>query len=334
MDQRLVPLGENFLELSAEDPKTLKVSFYLFKFDLPCEPNCGPADLLTPAVESGWKGWTLYNDADLANTIVDCRHCHQPDQDTAPGLRMQELQDPWTHWFRNDRPGGLALLQDYVRAHTQDETYGGIPGSLIAKTDGRALEDFVAGQGFPVQPNEFVGKQIEKEVQASSSMQPDVNVPPGTSATWQKLYDDALAGKFIPPPYHDVKVTDPNKLAFATTAYQNFRAGTLGAADFPDIRRVFLDSALEDMTHKTKTGISGREVITQACAQCHNPKLDQNISRAKFDVTRLSDMSRQEKDLAIARMKLPTSNRYRMPPAMMRNLSDDALNAAINELSR
>ena len=51
-------------------------------------------------------------------------------------LRMQELEDPWTHWFRSDRPGGLTLLQDYFRAHATDEDYMGIPGVLIAKSDG------------------------------------------------------------------------------------------------------------------------------------------------------------------------------------------------------
>jgi mono/diheme cytochrome c family protein len=129
-----------------------------------------------------------------------------------------------------------------------------------------------------------------------------------------------------------VKVTDPNKLQYVTDQYKAFVAGQVN--ELPDMRRVFLDAALEDLTFKPKAGLSGRQVLVQQCAQCHNPNLDQSISRAKFDVTRLDSMSAADKQNAINRMKLPASNRLHMPPAMMRNLTPDALNAAIAELSK
>jgi hypothetical protein len=141
-----------------------------------------------------------------------------------------------------------------------------------------------------------------------------------------------MAGEFIPVPYHDVKVTDPNKLQFATDEYKKFMGG--GGGDLPDIRRVFLDEALEAMTFVPKTGAGGRQILIQACAQCHHPRLDQTITRAKFDVTQLDTMSREEKDLAIARIKMGTGNRLHMPPAVMRALPDDARNAAIKELEK
>jgi hypothetical protein len=248
-------------------------------------------------------------------------------------LRMQELEDPWTHWFRSDRPGGLTLMQDFFRAHGTEEDYGGIPAALIPKADGLAMEDLVKGQGFGDNPNGFFNSRvIEDEVEDSSRQQPEINTPPGQSRTWQALYDRAMRGEFIPVPYHDVKVTDPDKLQYATDEYKKYMAGAGNV--LPDIRRVFLDDALEAMTFIPKSGLSGREVLVQTCAQCHNPKLDQTISRAKFDVTKLDTMSREEKDVAIARLKMGSANRLRMPPVMMRTLPDDAREAAIKFLEQ
>ena len=329
--------GEPFIEIAAEDPNQRKLSFYLLKFEPECEAtkSCKPGDLLTAAVEKNWKGWTLYQDEDLKNTIVDCRHCHQPDgPSTKPMLRMQELQDPWTHWFRGDRPGGVALMQDFLRAHGDQEDYFGIPASAIQSADGRAMEDFVTGQGFQNQPNSFDSKRIENEVKQSSTSQPDLNTPKGESSTWQRLYSASASGQFIPVPYHDVKVTDPDKLAFATDAYRSVLDGKAPATGLPDIRRVFLDSALEEMSMRPRSGASGQEILVQACAQCHHSRLDPSVSRAKFDVTQLDSMSAAAKSAAIARMKLPASSRQHMPPAMFRTLPDDALKLAVEALSK
>lgn len=329
--------GERFLEIAAEDPNSRKLTLYLLKFDLPCDAtkSCKFGDILTPASEKGWTGFSVYDDEDLKNTLADCRHCHQPGgPSTKLMLRMQELKDPWTHWFRNDRPGGIALFKDYLQAHGDKEDYAGIPAAIIQKADGRAMEDFVIGQGFGAQPNVFDSKRIEDEIRSSASLQPEVNTPEGNSATWQQLYDAAARGDFIPPPYHDVKVTDPGKLQFASDSYRLMVEGKLPRAELPDIRRVFLESALIDMTMRTKPGFSGKEVLVQACAQCHNPRLDQSITRAKFDVTKLDTMSKPEKDAVIKRLKLPASDRLHMPPAIMRTLSDEALTAAIAELSK
>jgi cytochrome c553 len=329
--------GERFIEIAAEDPNSKKLTLYLLKFKIPCDANksCKFGDVLTPAVEKGWTGFDVYDDEDLKNTLADCRHCHQPGGPSSKlMLRMQELKDPWTHWFRNDRPGGVALIKDYLNAHGEKEDYAGIPAAIIQKADGRAMEDFVIGQGFGTQPNVFDSKRIEDEIRLSASLQPEVNTPEGNSATWQQLYDAAARGEFIPPPYHDVKVTDPDKLAFAGGSYRLMTEGELPRAELPDIRRVFLESALVDMTMRTKPGFSGKEVLVQACAQCHNPSLDQSITRAKFDVTKLDSMSPADKQATIARLKLPGSDRLHMPPAIMRTLSDDALNSAIQYLSQ
>ena len=324
--------GEPLVEVAAETGLGGKITFYLVKYEQACGSKCGLGDMLTAATESNWTGITVYDDEDLKNTILDCRHCHQPD---GPGstvfLRMQELEDPWTHWFRSDRPGGLTLLQDYFRAHSLDEPYAGIPGALIQKSDGRALEDFVTGQGFDQQPNKFDSKAIESEVSDSSGAQPEINTPRGQSTLWQKLYDRAASGAAIPPPYHDVKVSDPNKLQFVSDAYKAFIGGQ--TSTLPDIRRVFLDDALADLNFIPRPNATGKEVLVQACAQCHNSRLDQTITRAHFDVTKLGSMSAAEKKEAIRRMNLPSADRLHMPPTILRALPDDALAAAISALS-
>ncbi|MBX3227964.1 MAG: hypothetical protein KIT84_27945 [Labilithrix sp.] len=328
--------GEEFVEIAAESPKAgNKLTFYLLKFEKTCGKSCTNAELLSPEVEKGWTEVSIYDDEDLKNNLLDCRHCHQPEGPGTPVmLRMQELEDPWTHWFRSDRPGGLTLMKDYFRAHGTDEEYMGIPGVLIPKSDGLALEDLVVGQGFgkDKQPNLFDTKAIEQEIKESSELQPEINIPVGNSPTWQRNYNAAFEGRFIPPPYHDVKVTDPDKLQIATDSYKAFMSGQ--ATDMLDTRRVFLNEALEAMTIEPKSGASGKEVLIQTCAQCHHPKLDQSISRAKFDVTRMDSMTRDEKNLAIQRMKLGSANRLHMPPTNMRYLPDDARDAAIKYLEQ
>lgn len=327
--------GEPFVEIAAHSPKAGKLTLYLLAFDIDCEANhdCKNAELFTPAIEKNWRGFTVYDDEDLKNSLLDCRHCHQPNGPSSKMmLRMQELQSPWTHWFRSDLPGGLTLTQDFLRAHGKEEDYAGIPAALIGKSDGRALEDLIVGQGFEDQPNVFDTKHIEDETKASSAAQPEINTPKGKSSTWDAKYARAMAGEFIPVPYHDVKVSDPDKLDYLTKAYERFREGKPG--DLPDLRRVFLDDALEAMTFYPKSGATGREVIVQACAQCHQPRLDPTISRARFDAMNLDVMSRAEKDLAIARLRLGSGDRLRMPPVTIRSLPDDAREAAIEELEK
>ena len=118
--------GEDFVELIAKDPDANgtegKLNFFLFKFEHTCAKapgGCTNGDMLTPAGETNFTGsYSVYQDTDLANTIYDCKQCHQP---AGPGsrkiLRMQELPNPWVHFFRNNRDGGTVLMDDYKAAH-------------------------------------------------------------------------------------------------------------------------------------------------------------------------------------------------------------------------
>ena len=298
--------------------------------------GCTNGDLLTPAIEKDWHDLTVYEDTDIKNTIFDCQHCHQPDGPSSRKLlRMQERRAPWTHWLRNNlnEPGGVSLLADFQKMHGTDEDYAGIPGNLIAtpRSDPLVLEALVDNNSLSPQPNEFVGARIENEVDHSAPSQPSVNDPVGASATWDQIHQRAVAGLAIPVPYHDVKVTDASKVASMTTAYR--QAISSGShASLPDIRDVFLDQGLSDLGFQPEPGLDGAGILVEMCQRCHNGTLDQSISRARFDVTNLSTLSRGAKDNAIARLR--AGGAKLMPPARFGSLSAQEIDAAVAELMK
>ena len=326
--------GEQFVEVASFDPTKLTMNFYVVLFDQECNKapgGCTHADLLTSKLVTGWSNVRVYEDTTaLGNTILDCHVCHQPVDSAAPFLRMQENVAPFTHWFSGETEGGRALLADFKAAHTGD--YGGIPAALIDKSDPAKLAALVAQSGAGKQPNAFPSAAIEAEVKASAKDQPLMNDPPGTSASWQALYDGAVAGRFIPPPYHDVKVTDPLKLSKMTDAYKQWLGGSL--ADLPDLREVFLDDGLRDMGFAAKAGLDGRGLLVQLCQQCHNANLDMTITRELFLTDKLDAMNRAERDVAIARLREPVDSRLVMPPPLFRSVTDEERQLMIDELSK
>jgi hypothetical protein len=202
---------------------------------------------------------------------------------------------------------------------------------MIDKSDPSKLAAFIDQAGF-VQPNYFRSAEIEAEVTHAAPAQPLVNVPSGSSATWRSLYDQAVAGNFIATPYHDVKVTDPSKLASMSQAYQAWLGKT--ATELPDIQDVFLDEGLRDMGFAPQLGLDGRGLLVEMCQECHNSNLDMTLSREKFLVDQLDQMSRAEKDVAIKRLGLDPSTRLRMPPPLFRTLTDDERELMVLELEQ
>lgn len=331
--------GEQFAEvLVANDNGASNPDLFLVAFKQACnsEPEgCSAGELLTSAVESNWTEFTLYQDEDLKNTIVDCRHCHQPEGlGTQVFGRMQELRNPWVHWMRDNRNNGTVLIDDYYAAHGQNEVYGGIPGAAIEGSDPANLEDLIRANDFEVDQIleiEFQTQTILDEVSANNGAQPADNTTPGESATWESLYAQASVGvstdgrNIIPIPYHDVKVTEPSLLQKYTQQYQDFQAGIVSMEEFEDHRNIFrLDQTqLANMGFAVREGTSPETMLVQACFQCHNGKLDTTISRARFslgtpgvgnnstvgapfqiDFAMMGDNAVAEIDIAIDRLKL------------------------------
>lgn len=332
--------GDQFVEIAAADRTTNVINFYLVSFKQACNVNdsCTTGQLLTPAIESNWVDVTVYDDADLSNTVLDCLQCHQPNgPGTTKLLRMQELADPWTHWFRDNRPSSL-LIRDFQAAHGTNEAYAGIPANLIAASDPEELEDLVRSTGVP-QPNRFNSGRIQAEVNQTPG-QPADNTIPGTSATWNEIYQRSVLAQAIAVPYHDIKVTDPAVLPGLIQSYRSFVDGTLSADALPDIRDAFYTAQLRDIGFKVQAGLDGAGIVLQACGQCHNSRLDQTIGRARFNVdldamsdTRGARLTGDARDaeigLAITRLLMPIEDARKMPPEMFRSLEAAEIDLAI-----
>lgn len=319
--------GEPLVELVANDPSANTLRFFVLRFHPTCESSaagCNYADLLTPTIESGWTSYTLYDDDTVKNTTIDCLACHQPGGPrTRKILRMQELINDWTHWFEQ----GFGH-DDFLAAH-RGELYAGM---VIVRNTGpfpveiespQNLELLLKNNGFAVQPNAFDSFKIRDELRKT-----------GTSTTWQALYDRAVAGLEIPPPYYGENQTDPAKVASMVTAYQRVMNGTLARDLLPDIRDTLLDSALADMSIRPKPGLDGRGILVHICARCHNSRLDPTLSRARFNVDTLDTLSREEKNTAIARLQLGDDNPKKMPPVRFHTLSSAERDLVIAELAR
>jgi hypothetical protein len=333
--------GDQFIELMVRDRLDYELRFYLVTFRQACndrEEGCKPGDLFTPELEQNWLETSLYDEHDLANTVVDCAPCHQTNgPGTAKFLRMQELRTPWTHWFGLS-DGGRALIADY-KAAKDGETLAGLTAAQLDRANPVNLNLQAVYGGPNSQPNAFNSEAIEAEVRSSAAAnggaQPEDNSVPGESATWREGYERAKHGEAITFPYHDVKVTDEAKLARMTEAYRAYRSGELEQSELPDLRDIFPDDPqrLAEMGFTTEPGLSGEDVLTQACAICHNDRLDQSLSRARFRAN-LEDMSREEKDRAIERLRLPIESPFAMPPPRLRTLSAEARTRAIEVLMR
>jgi hypothetical protein len=307
--------GETIVEIVTRSRTRQELEFYVVAFTLRCsstELGCTPGELLTSAVERDWQSVDVYREDDLKNSPIDCRVCHQPSGPSTPKLlRMQELDTPWTHWF-----------DDHYAAHG-DETFAGIPGPSITQARGGLVAAFVNIAGSRLQPNEFPSKQVEDEVESSAPAQPADNQTRGRSQTWQTLYQAAQRAEAIPTPYHDVKITDPIKLAAMQQAYLELRAGRLAQNALPDIRDVLPDDpvALAEMGFTLDERLEDRALLIAACGLCHNARLDQSLSRARFH-TDLERLSAEEKQTAIDRLNLPGHDPLAMPPRLIHALSD------------
>jgi len=309
--------GEPFAEMVAPDSGTFR--FFLLRFTLACDPSCNFADLLTPTIESGWTGYSLYDDKAIGDTTLDCLNCHQPD---GPGnvkvLRMQEIAQPWDHWFYDAHGSGHAMIDDFLAAHGT-ESYGGIPASMVRGSTPQPLADLLAARGFGEQPDAFDSTKIEAELAQS-----------GSSPTWNSLYANSVAGTEIPTAYFGVPHTDASKTAQMITAYQQTMAGTLPRDQMPDIRQTIRADALAQLSIHPKAGLDGKHILIHMCRMCHNSQLDQTLSRSYFNVDTLGQLSAYEKGIAVQR--LMKTDYQQMPPARFHELSDAERAAAIAAL--
>lgn len=345
--------GEPFVELVANDRTDDELRFYLFRFVPECEESdagCSNADLFTPAAESGFVSYSLYDDGDIRNTVVDCLQCHQPDGPGTPKLlRMQEFQEGWTHWFYPNRAQNREAMQMFVDTH-DGESYGGIPGAMLTQqmllenNEGTAaptvMEQVIRNQGFDQQPNEFPSQVILNErlnagcTCNNCAMPPPIDPTHSCSPTWDALYANAVHGGEIAVPYFDGHITDPVKVAAAGQAYRDVMAGAMPGDQMPDIRDVLLTEAYPYLSYAPAPALDGREILQHMCGHCHNSSLDQTISRSNFNVENLDTLPQAIKAKAIVRLQLPEDDIEKMPPVRFHQLSEAEIDLVIDELSQ
>lgn len=324
--------GEQLVELVGLDAGG-QLNFYILRFEQACNrtpKGCGLADLLTPSLESDWTGWSLYQDTDLINTPLDCLVCHQPGGPSARRhLRMQELRAPWLHWFPGNAMGATEsetmLTANFLQAHAGEQRYGGVPLSQVSSTDPQTgapgLESFVNAQSVIDHPDHPGGDATDADTQAFSSAAVLAERDQGSRATWERYQEEAKRGLRLPIPFYDVDTSDPALRSAAVAAYRSVVFERASPASLLDLREIFRPEARTSLSFEAGEGEDGATLLTHYCARCHNHTLDQTLSRARFDATRLSEMSEGEKTLAIERLNLPTTSPWVMPPARFAQLS-------------
>jgi mono/diheme cytochrome c family protein len=324
--------GEQFVEVVSRDLTTGEPNFYLISFEQACSyTGCDLANLLTEEIEHKWTAYSIYTEQDLENTSMSCNACHQPGGHGTPRiLRMQELSSPWLHWFpqrfvrRTD--SDRVLTAQFVGTHDVEAQYGGIDVKTISNAidegSGAQLEALVRSEGYGAQPNVF-DPRIEAEAKSGA-----------TSATWLAQFTTALRGDAIAVPYPRADVTDALKRPAAVQSYRDVVTGVAPRATLVDLRGVFSQDAMEKLSYVPQTGADGRSVLLQMCSRCHDGRADPLAGRSRFNVQKLAEMPRVEKDLAIARLREPAGARAAMPPWRAGRLTSAALDAAITELGK
>ena len=245
---------------------------------------------------------------------------------------MRELGNPWTHFFypkgdARTAMSGVDLMSDYLEAKG-DELYAGYPLDRISDMTPLFLES----RAGPEQPLFFDALTIEYERYAQVSSDADAGEPQ-SSETWERAYAAFKRGDQLALPYLEPRATDPDKQAALTEAYRSYREGAIDADDLPDLGDIFPDDGLERARRglQTEPDAPPEQTLIEGCASCHNDQLDQTVSRARFSV-RVSTLDRAELDLAIDRLRRPSTSAGAMPPADARQLDPVARDQLIEYL--
>jgi len=83
-----------------------------------------------------------------------------------------------------------------------------------------------------------------------------------------------------------------------------------------------------------KMGLDGRTLLKQMCQECHNASLDPMVTRDKFLIDQLDQMTRDEKNLAIQRINTGLDTILTMPPTLFRTVTPAERQLMIQELQK
>lgn len=310
--------GEQVVELVTRDEVTKQLEFFVVVFDQPCNrAGCSLRDLLTERIESGWTRVVPVHASELTNTAVDCLRCHQVDGKRV--LRMQEFAAPWMHFFGEDLTESRALAETFLSAHGAEASFGGVPVQRVARgSDPASLSSLVAQESEGTQPNEFRSFPIQLEAQH------------GERTEWNRIFEEARAGRAIAVPHWSSFVTERRVLDEVAAQY---RAALLDETlPVPDVRHLLSHDAEASMSIRATPGATARELVAQQCRSCHHRGLDPSVSRARFDADDFERLPLEVRQRAVQRLRLAADDVLVMPPSVSSTLSDeerDVLEAAL-----
>jgi hypothetical protein len=315
-----------------------QLSFYLLRYEQACNhapQGCSHGELYTRVTEASWTTLRVQDDRELENTPFDCRACHARGAEHTT-LLMREVDGPWTHFFDTLQPvagagaepeiTGYDLLQDYLAAKG-DEPYAEIDVTQLAPSTAQALE-IVVGLAQPVYFNSLA---IERERWPRGPEGYDSE--PRHSPTWQATYEAWKRGEQLALPHYDPRPTSSEKQAQLTAAYARYRNNELALTELPDLSDIFPDDPAirAEIGLEVEPDAAPVDALIQACAPCHNGVLNQELSRAAFNID-LARMGDDELDRAIERIELPRTAAGAMPPLRARALSPKARERLVDYL--
>jgi mono/diheme cytochrome c family protein len=308
--------GEPHVEVIAHDRQTGSLQFYLLRFLPACaatQAGCAEADLFEADIERGWVEVSFYDAHDTRGTLFDCAPCHAQGWRAAdyayPSPLMFESYTPWTHWLR-DATGDdeeSRALETFLEARGHEAAYGGIPMTLVPRSNPTALEFLLVANGYG---NGFTDEYVYNG--RSVPMFGGLYRP-------RELQDLAAAGGIIQPPHHEFNPMDP---ALVASTIEELSAWRDGLGDYPAMDSLIADEEAVAFGVGADEDATGEELLVHVCTHCHHSDLDQGVDRARFAIDRLGSLPPEVLEEAIWRVELPTGNLRAMPPARFRTLSD------------
>lgn len=343
--------GEQMVELVALDPANYEYNFYLLRFTQSCnETRCTAEDLLSERIEKGWRNWSLYSDADLVDTPLDCLSCHHPfGAGTRKILQLRQVNDPWMHW--SDFPvfdermcpqpppegvtpqvivttDGLGLLQ---ALEGLTGTYAGVPvADLQAALSGSNLatflvdaENLIRYSGVPDYPYEQVNFYT-REVLCERFYT-------GTSPTWDIGRSKSVA-RGLPEPYYAPDVLSAESRAALTAGRTAFLKDKRGSA-FEVAASLLAPEAVSAIGFVPRPQDSPSDILSGLCGRCHAHDTDPGLRRAAFDAQALESVEPATFAAIRGRLSLPKTSAAVMPPHRVGELPDWAITRVLDYLS-
>jgi hypothetical protein len=320
--------GERMVELAMKDLVHQQINFYALVYRLPCGDDCREADRHLDAADAGWSDVTVYTEADLHNTPLDCLRCHVTfgGVNGARLLRMHELDNPWTHWF--DQTTGSAVLgEQFAASRPPGATYAGLPvAELVEASAPFELQNFIMDQGTFFQPNRYRGEAVNQD-------DPSVSSP---SAAWLEMYEAAQQGKTIDaPPHFAISPFVKDAVARASAAYREVAAGRQPPDALPSVTRGLWDEAgLRYIGYKPAAGLDARGIVLHVCSPCHDGRFP-GVSRDNFRAADFPDRLDEEmRARVVHRLGLAKDDPLLMPPLIASELEPEEIEKVRAALGR